>query len=98
MQRVHIRTQPGKSLSGYTCTAFPFLYLDAWRVQHLYEVDGGDADGLGAAGVDHVEERPRLARLHEGVPQRRHAPPDLAQDHLLVGGLSRGLQVEEFRL
>ena len=74
------------------------LYLDAWRVQHLYEVDGGDADGLWAAGVDHVQQRPRLPRLHEGVPQRRHAPPDLAQDHLLICGLLRGLQMEEFRL
>ena len=59
-------------------------------MQHLDEVDGGDADGLWAAGVDHVQEGPCLAWLYECVPQRGHAPSHLAENHLLISGLLRG--------
>ena len=59
-------------------------------MQHLDEVDGRDADCLRAAGVDHVQEGPSLAWLYERMPQRSHAPSNLAENHLLISGLSRG--------
>ena len=63
-------------------------YLDPRRVQHLDEVYSGDAHGLWATGVDHVEERTCLSWLYKCMPQRSHAPTHLAENHLLMSGLS----------